>query len=137
VGVRECLNEAVGARAIVSCQLSLPMGEYSVPEPDFAVLAARDDFYRAAFPRVSDTFLVIEVSDTSLRFDCMVKMSLYARHGIAEYWIVDLESSQLHVFRHPEGESYREVLTLASPGVIEIPGLPGATIDLANVLRQG
>jgi Uma2 family endonuclease len=51
---------------------------------------------------------VIEVSDTSLRFDRTTKLRLYARVGIPEYWIVDTNGRQVEVCRNPAGEGYEE-----------------------------
>ena len=64
-------------------QNPLRLGRHSEPEPDFVLLAPRADFYAAAPPRAADTLLVIEIADSSARYDREIKVPLYARHGVA------------------------------------------------------
>jgi Uma2 family endonuclease len=124
------LQETVGSRAMILCQGSIALGEYSQPQPDLAVLRPRADFYRSGHAAPSDTLLVIEVSDTTWRYDRDRKVPLYARHGIPEVWIVDLPRSMVHFFRGLSGEAYTDE-TSRAPGVVPLPGLPGASVDLS------
>ena len=89
------LFAAVGERAIVSVQNPIALGDNSEPEPDFALLRARDDFYAEATARAEDVLLVIEVADTTLAYDRDVKLPLYARHGVAETWLIDVDGERL------------------------------------------
>jgi Uma2 family endonuclease len=63
---------------------------YSEPQPDLSILKPRADFYASAHPTPGDILLVVEVADTSFRYDRDIKIPLYARAGIAETWLVDL-----------------------------------------------
>jgi Uma2 family endonuclease len=67
----------------------------SEPQPDFALVKAKPDAYRDAHPVAKDVLLVIEVSDSTLRFDLDVKARLYATQGIPEYWVIDLVNRRL------------------------------------------
>src|SRR5262249_18710396 len=118
-----------------TCQLPVRLDNFSEPQPDLALVARRDDFYRERHPGPPDTLLAIEVSDTTLRFDLQTKMSLYARHNIPELWVIDVKRKQLHVFRDPVEAGYREVLTATVPGVMPIASLPGVTVDLSSLSR--
>jgi Uma2 family endonuclease len=128
------LMRAVGDQAIVWAQNPLRLGEFSEPEPDLMLLAPRADFYSAAHPGAADVQLLIEVSDTSARYDREIKLPLYARHGVPEVWIVDLDNHQLHMFRQPRGDVYAESESTAQPGPTAVTALPGITIDLNGVL---
>ncbi|HWE02744.1 MAG TPA: Uma2 family endonuclease [Tepidisphaeraceae bacterium] len=78
----------------------LHLGAYSKPEPDVAVVAGTEiDYVFTGAPR--SALLVIEVSESSLRYDRLRKASLYARFGIADYWIVNLVDRQLEIYREP------------------------------------
>ena len=99
---------SLGDTAIVSPGASLKLGEYSVPQLDLMVLTPRVDFYAAQLPTPADVLLLVEVSDSSLAFDRGVKRALYARHGVAEYWVVDIPGKRLHVDREPTVDGYRE-----------------------------
>ena len=127
----ELLHEAVGKRATIICQSSIRLGEYSEPEPDITVLRRRTDFYRGKTPIEADTLLLIEVSDSTWRYDRHKKVPLYARQGIPEVWIVDLPRSTLHFFRGLAGEHYTEESSTKTPGVVTLPGLPGVSVDLS------
>ena len=79
--------------------MPLRLGEITEPEPDVAVIAGSIRDYTDAHP--STAALVIEVADTSLAYDRTTKASLYAKAGIAEYWIINLNNRQLEVYRSP------------------------------------
>lgn len=128
------LTAAVGSRAVVSVQDPLRLGDLSEPEPDLMLLKPRADFYADAHPTAADVLLLIEVADTSARYDREIKLPLYARHGVPEVWIVDLEARLLRFYRAPAGEAYDQSSTTTSPGRIPIAALPGIEIDLAQIL---
>ncbi|MCE2487883.1 MAG: Uma2 family endonuclease [Desulfurellaceae bacterium] len=88
------LNRAFARLALVSPQNPIRLSEHSEPQPDFAILRLRADFYRTSHPQPSDVLLVIEVADTSIRHDREVKIPLYARHGIPEVWLLDLHNTR-------------------------------------------
>lgn len=128
------LVTALASRAEVRCQLPIQLDEHSQPEPDIALLKHRADFYRGGHPSAADVLLVIEVADTSLEFDRAVKVPLYARHGIAEVWLVDLQNRLLTVHREPKDGIYRNIRTTGAPGKVELSQLAGASVDLAGLL---
>lgn len=89
---------------------SLPLSPRSMPEPDFAILKA-DVFRRpgrGSFAPLDlhDVLLVVEVADSSLRYDRMQKAPVYARAGIAEYWIVDVAGEAVEVYSEPANDGY-------------------------------
>ncbi len=86
---------------LVSVQDPIVLSD-SEPEPDFALLVPRDDFYASANPKASDVLLVIEVADSSLAYDREIKLPLYAEAGIHEFWIVNLNESKVEVYRQPQ-----------------------------------
>ena len=122
-------------RAEVSVRATFRLGEINAPEPDVALLRPRADRYRTApAPKPADVLLLIEVADSSLRFDREVKAPLYARHSIAEYWIVDLEGAAVLVHRDPQPEGYASLRTARAGERLDLPGLPDAQIAVADIL---
>ena len=121
------LMRAVGDQAVVSIQNPVMLDEHSEPEPDIALLRPRTDFYKTRHPHPSDVLLVIEVADSSLRYDREFKLPLYARHGITEVWIVDLALNVVDVYRRPEANHYQEAQRLHPP-------LKAAPLALSEVL---
>ena len=76
------------------------------------LLRPRADRYFNSHPTAADALLVVEVADTTLRYDLEIKRPLYARAGVAELWIVDIDRRELHVFREPKLDySLHRVLT--------------------------
>lgn len=94
-------SEAVLVR--IQNPLGMP-GSESAPQPDIAWVAFRR--YADRRPLPEEVSLVIEVADTSLEFDTTVKAGLYAAAGIADYWVVDLVSRAVIVFRDPRAGRY-------------------------------
>jgi Uma2 family endonuclease len=86
----------------VSVQNPVRIDEYNEPEPD-VVLSTN----LLGAPRPDDVLLLVEVSDSTLDYDRDVKTPLYARAGIPEVWIVNLEGQEVEVHRAPDGDVYR------------------------------
>jgi len=125
---------ACAERALVSVRMSVRLGEYSEPEPDFALVSPAWSHAPKAPPKPEHLFLVIEVSDTTLRYDETVKAALYARHGIAEYWIVDVAANTLIVHREPTEDGYLLKRTAKPDEVLEPILLPGLRLAVADIL---
>lgn len=90
------------------------------PNPTSLSSKPRRDFYTSRHPTASDTLLVVEVSDVTLRYDRQVKVPLFARHGVPEVWIVDLENALTHFFRSPAGETYAHISATERPDLTPI-----------------
>jgi len=99
-------SEAILVR--IQNPLGMP-GSESAPQPDIAWVTFRR--YADRRPRPEEVSLIIEVADTSLEFDTTVKAGLYAAAGIADYWVVDLVSRAVIVFRDPRAGRYETRLT--------------------------
>jgi len=126
------LERAAGDLAIVRCQLPLRLDAFSEPQPDLALLRPREDFYEQQHPTAADALLVIEVSETRLRYDTHSKAALYARHGVPEFWIIDSARRHLHLLRNPAEGAYRSHLILAeSFSSVTLTALPGVSVDLS------
>lgn len=91
---------SIQKRALVRIQNPININDQSEPEPDIAIVRQQEGTsYRNQHPRPEDLLLIIEVADSSLRFDREVKMPLYAAAGIPEYWIVNLQDQQVEVYK--------------------------------------
>ena len=129
------LDAAIGERASVRQQLPLRLDDESEPQPDIALVEPREDDYIGRHPSACDVLLVVEVSLATLAYDRDVKVPLYARHGVPEAWIVDLNEDCLQVYREPAAGAYRSAEEPAEWGPIEVAAIPGVRLDLA-ALRQ-
>jgi len=121
--------------AIVRIQGSFRLSDFTEPEPDVILLKPREDFYWSRFATGDDTLLVIEVSDATFRYDLKIKAPLYARYGIPEYWIVEIEHTRVHFFRSLVEGRYTDVSVTSTPGKTQIPGLDEKSVDLSRLLQ--
>jgi Uma2 family endonuclease len=111
----------------------------SEPEPDVAVVRGGPRDYRHDHP--ARPALVVEVAETSLAFDREVKGGLYARAGLADYWIVNLIDRMLEVYRDPVpapqtryGWAHSATMRLGPEASISPLAVPGATVAVADLL---
>jgi Uma2 family endonuclease len=133
------LRAVLPAGWIVRVQAPASLDDESEPEPDLAVVPGRPGDYRHAHP--ARPALVIEVSESSLAFDRKQKGSLYARAGIADYWMVNLVDRALEIYREPEadpsapfGWRYRTVSVLRPPALASPLAFPDRAIAVADLL---
>ncbi len=127
------LCAAVGTSAMVAVQDPIRIGKHSEPQLDLMLLRLRADDYGNAHPTPVDVLLLVEVSDTTARYDREIKLPLYAEAGVPEVWIVDIEAKLLRCHRRPAGLEYTEMQALPAPSRIAVPGVEGATLDLSDL----
>jgi Uma2 family endonuclease len=127
------LVSLLAGKAIVAAQDPVILGNHSEPQPDIALLKWRDDYYEKAHPRPKDIFLVIEVSDTTVRYDRDIKIPLYACHGIVEAWLLDIPNHSLEVYRSPQTGKYQQ-MTRHTEGQLAPLALPEAVLNVAELV---
>ena len=124
---------AAGARALVWCQNPIVLDEHSEVQPDLALLQPQRQAYLRRHPRPADVPLVVEVADTSLRYDQQVKVPLYARCGIPEVWLVDTAAAVLSRHHGPAAHGYAQIERIAAPGIVRPVAMEGIAIDLSGL----
>lgn len=136
-----CVNRAIDmftatfrGRAIVSPQHPVRLNDYTEPQPDLALLAFRADFYASKTPTAADVLLLVEVSDTSLRYDRDVKLPRYATAGVPEVWIADLEADVLRVYREPFDGAFRVGLKLGRGEPVSVAAFPDVDFEVDDFL---
>ncbi len=126
---RQLMRHPVGDQVLVRSQCSVRLSDFTEVQPDVAVLRHRADDYAAANPGPQDVLLIVEVAETTRRYDSTAKRDLYARHGVPEYWVLDLDERVLAVFRGVCDGRYSQQLTLL-PGAGAAPlALPDLRLD--------
>lgn len=143
IGVRHAacvarLNEVfisrLRGRAVLWPQNPLVILPDSEPQPDIILLRYRADFYAAALPGPDDVALLIEIADSSLRYDRRVKAPLYAEAGITEYWIVDLAGDAVEVYRDPAGGEFRATDRVGRGGMLRPRAFPDTSLPVGDLL---
>jgi Uma2 family endonuclease len=102
-------------------------------QPDLSVV--RRQRYRQAHPIPDDVLLLIEVSDSTLSFDLRTKVPLYARTGVPEVWVVDVNAGVIHRFRRPEGSEYRVIEEFRSGDTLTIEALSHISLVVAQIFE--
>ena len=131
-GLNRLLVRGVGDAAVVSVQNPVRLDERTEPQPDLTVLRVRD--YRESLPGPEDVLLLIEVSDTTLRYDRGVKLPLYARAGIREVWILDLAGEVIELYTGPSGDGYSNLKQARRGEKLEPTALPRLTLGVDAML---
>jgi Uma2 family endonuclease len=137
--VEDALRAALGPGWLVRSQGPIALTDDSEPEPDVAVTRGSRRDYSREHPALPA--LVVEVAESSLSLDREHKGSLYARAGVADYWILNLVERILEVYREPIpdpstrfGWRYASIAILA-PGVSAAPlAAPAARIPVSDLL---
>jgi Uma2 family endonuclease len=123
----------MAGRAVVRVQGPVVVAPDSRPQPDLALLRHRAVPYREAAATPGDVLLLIEVADSSLAYDRMVKRRLYAETGIAEYWVVDCAAESVEIHRAPGPDGYREVSPEVGSGLVSPAAFPDAALALSDI----
>jgi Uma2 family endonuclease len=118
-------------RFIVGVQATIAISDGSVFDPDVALLRPNDE-YKQRHPRAEDILLIIEAAESSLKRDQQVKLPIYAKARIQEYWIADLEDEALLVYRDPLPSGYGQIQTLRGDEQIS----PLAAPDFSIAVRK-
>jgi len=123
-------------KAIVRIQGPGRFSPRSELQPDLLLLRFRADRYESAHPGPADILLLIEVSDSTLRYDRNVKLPLYANTGVPEVWIIDVERQRVHVSRQLQDGAYGSVATMSRTGSLAPAAFPDLVLPVAQLLGQ-
>lgn len=116
----------------IRLQNPLRLDSQAEPEPDVVIVHRDTPRHRHPVPR--EVLLLVEVSDSSIRKDRGQKLRMYARAGIFEYWIVDLNTERIEVYRDPVRSHYRSVTLLARGDTVSPIFAPDFAVDVSAVL---
>jgi Uma2 family endonuclease len=130
----DVFTSAFKGRAIVSIQNPLRLNNYNEPMPDIVLLKPRADYYASERHTPADTFLVVEVSDTTIRYDQKIKLPLYAAAGIGELWIENLQEDLLLVCRDAVGKDYETKLTFRRGESVSPIAFPEVVFKVEDLL---
>jgi Uma2 family endonuclease len=134
VGLNARMQRMFRDRAVIMVRAPIRLDRFSEPQPDVLIVRGPLEQYADRHARPEDTLLVVEVAESTLRYDRGEKLRAYARMGIAEYWIVDIAHERLHAFTEPDGERYRSEVVVERGGRIALRAYPDDFIALDDIL---
>jgi Uma2 family endonuclease len=129
--VEEAVRSAFGPGWWLRNQSPLVLGLDTDPEPDLAVVPGRPRDYTG---HPTTAALVVEVADSSLDFDTEDKRRLYARSGISEYWVVDINGQRLLVYRDPRAGDYASQQSLDVAATVSPVAVPTGVVRVGDLL---
>ena len=127
------LGRGIGDRAVLWSGSPVRLFPHSEPQPDIVFVRGPLSRY-SQHPGGPDVLLLVEVSETSYRFDRYVKLPLYARAGVPEVWIVDLTRDVLEVFRQPAASGYGSAQRIERGGTVAPLAFPDVVLAATEIL---
>jgi Uma2 family endonuclease len=129
--VQHYLSRASNTRYLVNNQLPLEADDLSLPEPDVVVTRLRE--FGDRHPTGSDVLLAVEASLSSIAIDRR-KSNIYARTGVPEYWLVDIERRKIEVYTDPAEDGYRLIRIVDEASELSPGFAPECPIYVFNLL---
>ena len=120
--------------ATFAIQNPVQLTERTEPQPDVVLLQPRADYYATAHPIPSEVLLLVEVSDSTVNFDRDVKVPNYARSGIQEVWLWDLEANCLEVYREPTANGYTSIQRFERGEIVSPLAFPDFEVSIDLIL---
>ncbi|HEV8712914.1 MAG TPA: Uma2 family endonuclease [Candidatus Binatia bacterium] len=130
------LEQLIGNRTCIRCQLPIVLDNWSEPEPDIAVCVPDPDDYSRSHPQPEQILFLVEIADASFPYDRGEKTIAYAASGIPELWIVNLPDRRIEVLTDPDPgtQSYQKQQHAFEGEVLSLPG--GGSIAVADILPR-
>jgi Uma2 family endonuclease len=127
------LADARPSGSVVRVQLPIRVSDYSLPEPDIALVEGPADRWDREHP--STASLVVEIANTSQGRDRR-KLSLYAQAGVTTVWIVDVVARRVEVHEEPlsDGSGYARTLVVLDGGVLQVRD--GGSLPVHQILPR-
>lgn len=124
----------IGDKTLVSIQNPIHIDDYNEPEPDIAILKPREDFYAESHPLPDNILLLIEISDSTIKFDREVKKTLYAEAEIAEFWLVNLKDNTIECYSSPKNGNYRLAQILEKGETVKSGTIENLILNVEEIL---
>lgn len=120
----------------VLAEVGIQRRRFTVEElqPDIVLLRPRPDDYAHAPAQPADVLLLVEVADSSYRYDRRVKLPLYARSGVPEVWIVDLTHDVVEVYRDRTADTYASMTSVGRGGTVTPAAFPDVVLPVNDIL---
>jgi Uma2 family endonuclease len=128
------LSRKLADHALIRTQLPVRLDDYSEPEPDIALVRFRENDYADAHPAPADIFLLVEVAQSSLTFDREIKIPQYARAGVSEVWLFNLEHQHVECFSEPGPRGYAVTRIVRRGATLAPHAFPHASANLDDLL---
>ena len=127
------LRSLLAGLALIRIQDPIALSYNSEPEPDIAVVQIDPRLYQDFHPEPDNILLLIEIADTTLETDRRRKGPAYAKAGITDYWILDVNTQQVYVFREPGETNYRQETVFNEDDVLSMLAFPEIEVQISQL----
>ncbi|WP_370623533.1 Uma2 family endonuclease [cf. Phormidesmis sp. LEGE 11477] len=110
--IEKLIERLLEDKVLVRLQDPIQLDAYSEPEPGIVVAHPNDSFYEDHHPAPNEIYLIVEIADSTIERDLTLKADLYAAAGIIDYWVINVQAQQLHIFRQPQTDGYQRQIIL-------------------------
>ena len=128
--VAEFFREKLGNRVIIRNQNPIVLNDYSEPEPDLVLAKPPREIYLDRHPTPEDILLIIEISDSTLGRDRVTKSLAYAKAGIQQYIIFNVQDNSLEDYRNPAADGYQSKQTYRNNDKFNLTAFPDIEINV-------
>ena len=134
--IQQLLEKLLGDDIVVRTQLPIQLGD-AAPKPSIAIVIPDVLRYVDRHPIASEIYLLIEIADNTLKNDCEIQGQVYARSHIDDFWVLDINERQLHVFREPSDDGYRSQMILSEDSTVALSAFSTCTFCVREMLQPG
>jgi Uma2 family endonuclease len=124
----------LGDRAIVRNQNPIRLNDRSEPEPDLVLALPEEHEYSFRHPEPEDIYLILEVADTTLSYDRNNKGMSYAKSGIIQYLILNLNKMEIEDYREPGLDGYGQKQTYKAGQSFNLIACPDIEVKVSDLL---
>ena len=132
--IQKLLEKLLGDEVLVRAQLPIQLGGAQA-KPSIAVVMPDVLRYTDLHPIASQIYLLIEIADHTLTNDCEIQGKIYARSQIDDFWVLDINERQLHVFREPSEDGYGSQMILSEDATVALSAFSTCTFCVRQMLQ--
>ncbi|MEG4282015.1 Uma2 family endonuclease [Microcoleus sp. A006_D1] len=132
--IQKLLEKLLTDEVLVRAQLPIQLGA-AQPKPSIAVVMPDLLRYAESHPIASEIYLLIEIADNTLKNDCEIQGTIYAKSKIDDFWVLDINERQLHVFREPSEDGYRSQMILSEDATVALSAFSKCTFCVREMLQ--
>ncbi len=132
----DLLKEKLGGKVYVRPQNPIVLDDFSEPEPDIVLAKPPRERYYKTHPTAQDIFLIVEISDSTLGRDRFAKGAAYAKAGIQQYLVFNVQDETIEDYRQPSADGYGAKQTYRSGEAFNLVAFPEIEIEIRDLLPE-
>lgn len=132
--IQKLLEKLLGDEVLVRVELPIQLGDAQA-KPSIALVMPDLLRYTDRHPIASEIYLLIEITDNTLKNDCEIQGNIYARSHIEDFWVLDINKRQLHVFREPSEDGYGSQMILPEEATVALSAFSTCTFCVRQILQ--